>query len=144
MNFLNLGPMEMVIIAVIALVVVGPRKLPELGRMVGKWMKVVREASDEMRRGLYYEDDYRRPTPRLSVASKPDKKSAQEGEPPQTVDPPPSSSSETSPAAGEAASAKADEASSSNGGAKPSEEEPGTVKSAEYKNAYPYDQDGMD
>ena len=144
MNFMNLGPMEMVIIAIIALVVVGPKKLPELGRMVGKWMKVVREASDEMRRGLYYEDDYRRPTPRLTAASKPDNKPAQEDKPPETVNPPSPSTPESSPSEEKSASSATEETSPTNGDSKPPEEEPGTLKSAEYKNAYPYDQDGMD
>lgn len=57
-----MNPVEMIIIGVIALVVVGPKGLPEIGRMVGKWMRTFREAADEMKRGLYFEDDYR-PTP---------------------------------------------------------------------------------
>ncbi|MCE7909941.1 MAG: twin-arginine translocase TatA/TatE family subunit, partial [Candidatus Omnitrophica bacterium COP1] len=44
----NMNPVEMIIIGVIALVVVGPRGLPEIGRMVGKWMRTFREAADEM------------------------------------------------------------------------------------------------
>ncbi|MCA9433673.1 MAG: twin-arginine translocase TatA/TatE family subunit [Candidatus Omnitrophica bacterium] len=36
MNIFNLGPLELAIIAIVALVVVGPRQLPELGRMVGR------------------------------------------------------------------------------------------------------------
>jgi len=63
MNFFNLGPVELAIIGVVALVVVGPRGLPELGRMMARWMKLVREASEEMRRGLYTEDYYRPYTP---------------------------------------------------------------------------------
>lgn len=66
--------MELAIIAIVALVVVGPRQLPELGRMVGRWMKTFREASEEMRRGLYMEDDYRRkpsPKPRPSLQHTP-------------------------------------------------------------------------
>ena len=60
----NMNPFEMVVIGIIALVVVGPRGLPEIGRMVGKWMRTFREAADEMKRGLYFEDDYRPTTPR--------------------------------------------------------------------------------
>ncbi|GMV66187.1 MAG: twin-arginine translocase TatA/TatE family subunit [Candidatus Omnitrophica bacterium] len=55
----NMNPVEMIIIGVIALVVVGPRGLPEIGRMVGKWMRTFREAADEMKRGLNFEEDYR-------------------------------------------------------------------------------------
>ena len=63
MNFFNLGPLELVIIGIVALLVVGPRQLPEIGRMVGRWMKTFREASDEMKRSLYMEDDFRRQPP---------------------------------------------------------------------------------
>ncbi len=65
----NMNPFEMVVIGIIALVVVGPRGLPELGRMVGKWMRTFREAADEMKRGLYFEDDYRSSTPRRIPSS---------------------------------------------------------------------------
>ena len=74
MNIFNLGPLELAIIAIVALVVVGPRQLPELGRMVGRWMKSFREASDEMKRSLYMEDDFRRqppPKPRPSLQHQP-------------------------------------------------------------------------
>lgn len=76
MNIFNLGPVELAIIAIVALVVVGPRQLPELGRMVGRWMKTFREASDEMKRSLYMEDDFRRqppPKPRPSLQHTPAK-----------------------------------------------------------------------
>jgi len=85
MNFLNLGPMELAVIGVIALVVVGPRKLPELGRMVGRWMKMVREASEEMKRGLYMEEDYRPPKPRKPTPAI-DRSPAREDEPAEIVD----------------------------------------------------------
>ncbi len=65
----NMNPFEMVVIGIIALVVVGPRGLPELGRMVGKWMRTFREAADEMKRGLYFEEDYRSSTPRRIPSS---------------------------------------------------------------------------
>ena len=60
----NMDAFEMIVIGVIALVVVGPKGLPEIGRMVGKWMRTFREAADEMKRGLYFEDDYRPSSPR--------------------------------------------------------------------------------
>src|SRR5262245_5665276 len=45
----DIGLQEMVIIAVIALLVFGPSKLPELGRMFGRAMREFRRASDEFR-----------------------------------------------------------------------------------------------
>lgn len=45
----DIGLQEMLIIGVIALLVFGPSKLPELGRMVGRAMRELRRASDEFR-----------------------------------------------------------------------------------------------
>jgi TatA/E family protein of Tat protein translocase len=45
----DIGLQEMVIIGVIALLVFGPSKLPELGRMFGRAMREFRRASDEFR-----------------------------------------------------------------------------------------------
>ena len=35
----NVGPLELVIVLVIALIVLGPKKLPEFGRSVGRGMR---------------------------------------------------------------------------------------------------------
>jgi Tat protein translocase TatB subunit len=43
----DLGVQELVVIFLVALLVFGPKKLPELGRTLGKWMT-------EIRRGFYY------------------------------------------------------------------------------------------
>jgi TatA/E family protein of Tat protein translocase len=45
----DIGVQEMVVIGVIALLVFGPSKLPELGRMVGRALREFRRASDEFR-----------------------------------------------------------------------------------------------
>jgi sec-independent protein translocase protein TatA len=46
----NLGFSELVIIFVIALIVFGPRKLPELGRSLGKGLAEFRKATNELKR----------------------------------------------------------------------------------------------
>lgn len=46
---LDIGLQEMLVIAVIALLVFGPSKLPELGRMVGRTLREFRRASDDFR-----------------------------------------------------------------------------------------------
>ncbi len=45
----DIGLQEMILIMVLALLVFGPSKLPELGKMVGRAMREFRKASDEFR-----------------------------------------------------------------------------------------------
>lgn len=46
----NIGPMELVIVLVIALIVLGPKRLPEVGRSVGRGMREFRESISGDRR----------------------------------------------------------------------------------------------
>ena len=50
--FGSLGLPELVVIFVIALIVFGPRKLPELGRSLGKSINEFKKASNELRNTL--------------------------------------------------------------------------------------------
>src|SRR6266508_2074092 len=45
----DIGFQEMILIMVLALLVFGPSKLPELGKMIGRAMREFRRASDEFR-----------------------------------------------------------------------------------------------
>jgi TatA/E family protein of Tat protein translocase len=45
----DIGFQEMLVIGVLALLVFGPGKLPELGRMIGRALREFRRASDEFR-----------------------------------------------------------------------------------------------
>lgn len=49
---LDIGLQELILILVIALLVFGPRRLPELGRALGRAMREFRRASDEFRSTL--------------------------------------------------------------------------------------------
>ena len=49
---LNIGPQELLIILVIALIVVGPQRLPALGRSIGRGLRELRKAQDEVRRTI--------------------------------------------------------------------------------------------
>jgi len=40
----NVGPMELIIVLVIALIVLGPKRLPEAGRSIGRGMREFRGA----------------------------------------------------------------------------------------------------
>jgi sec-independent protein translocase protein TatA len=45
----NIGPAEMIVILIIALIVFGPKRLPEIGRTVGKGLREFRRASQDIR-----------------------------------------------------------------------------------------------
>jgi TatA/E family protein of Tat protein translocase len=49
---MGLGTPELIIIFVVALIVFGPRKLPELGRSLGKSLSEFKRASNELRSTL--------------------------------------------------------------------------------------------
>ena len=40
----SIGPMELVVVMVIALLILGPKRLPEMGRSVGHGMRSFKEA----------------------------------------------------------------------------------------------------
>ena len=40
----NIGPMELVVVLIIDLVVLGPKKLPEVGRSLGKGMREFKDS----------------------------------------------------------------------------------------------------
>jgi TatA/E family protein of Tat protein translocase len=50
--FGSIGGPELVLIFVVALLVFGPRKLPELGRAIGKGLAEFRKASNDLRQTL--------------------------------------------------------------------------------------------
>jgi sec-independent protein translocase protein TatA len=54
----NVGPMELVIVLAIALIVLGPKKLPEVGRSIGNGM---REFKDSLSGDRHRDDDDDRP-----------------------------------------------------------------------------------
>ena len=59
----NLGFQEVVIIFIIALVIFGPRKLPDLGKSLGKSLAEFKRASNELKRT--WEDEVRAETDEL-------------------------------------------------------------------------------
>ena len=47
MNIFGVGLPEIAVIAALALVIFGPKKLPEIGRSLGKTLKTLQKASSE-------------------------------------------------------------------------------------------------
>ncbi len=50
--FGSIGGTELLVIMVIALLIFGPRKLPELGKSLGKGLSEFKRASNDLRRSL--------------------------------------------------------------------------------------------
>jgi sec-independent protein translocase protein TatB len=46
---LNVGPLELLVVLAVALIVVGPERLPELARSVGRAVRQLRQVQDEVR-----------------------------------------------------------------------------------------------
>src|SRR3954453_1475710 len=56
----NIGPLELMVILIVALVVVGPKRLPEVGRTIGKSLREFRKATDEVKSSFDFnlDDDF--------------------------------------------------------------------------------------
>jgi sec-independent protein translocase protein TatA len=54
---MNIGPMELIIVLVIALIVLGPKRLPEAGRSVGRGLREFKESLSGERRDDDDDDD---------------------------------------------------------------------------------------
>jgi Tat protein translocase TatB subunit len=55
----GIGMPELIVIFVIALIVIGPKKLPDLARALGKGMAEFRKATSEIKANLDIEDELR-------------------------------------------------------------------------------------
>src|SRR5216683_7670140 len=71
--FGSIGMPELIVIFLIALVIFGPRKLPELGRSLGKSIAEFKRASNELRSTLEEEIrlEERKPAPSTAVPPAP-------------------------------------------------------------------------
>jgi sec-independent protein translocase protein TatA len=54
---MNIGPMELIIVLVIALIVLGPKRLPDAGRSLGKGLREFKDSLSGDRRDDDDEDD---------------------------------------------------------------------------------------
>jgi Tat protein translocase TatB subunit len=59
----NIGSQELLVILVIALIVVGPQRLPELSRSIGKGLRELRKVQDDMKDMVKFDLEPDRDTP---------------------------------------------------------------------------------
>lgn len=64
MNFFGIGLPEMAVILVVALLVFGPKKLPEIGRSMGKAIRGFQDASKE------FENEFKREAQQMEASMK--------------------------------------------------------------------------
>ncbi|MGI6319025.1 MAG: twin-arginine translocase TatA/TatE family subunit [Dethiobacteria bacterium] len=55
--FGKIGIQELVLILAIALIIFGPRKLPEIGRSLGRGLREFRQATSEIQKNISLDDD---------------------------------------------------------------------------------------
>lgn len=67
----NIGPQELLLILLVALVVVGPKRLPELSRTIGRGLREFRKAQDEVKKTINLGLDESEPTTRARPATAP-------------------------------------------------------------------------
>ena len=77
---LDIGLSELLIILAVALIVLGPKKLPEVARSLGRGLAQFRRASEDLRRSILVEDSY--PEKEVSAEVLPSASSDQHAVPP--------------------------------------------------------------
>jgi sec-independent protein translocase protein TatA len=69
MGLPNIGPLELIIILAIALLVVGPGRLPEMGNAIGRTIREFRKASTDMTEAATIETEPKPATPVAPAAT---------------------------------------------------------------------------
>jgi len=65
----NIGPMELVVVLVIALIVLGPKRLPEVGRSLGKGIREFKDSINNIGGDDDEEVDVEEPPKQLATAA---------------------------------------------------------------------------
>ncbi len=67
----NIGPLELVIVLVIALLVIGPKRLPEMGNSIGKTIREFRKASSDVSDAVSLEPEAKPAAQQASASTAP-------------------------------------------------------------------------
>lgn len=59
----GVGPQELLVVLIVGLLVLGPKRLPEIARSLGKGLAEFRRASSDLRQSLALDDEPRRHAP---------------------------------------------------------------------------------
>jgi sec-independent protein translocase protein TatB len=101
-NLFGIGFGELLFIAILALIVFGPKRIPEVARTIGRLMRQLRQATgeveDEMRRLVAGEGD---PATWLEAASPPDRAALSSSRPASASSPPGTQGAKPSPSIAE-------------------------------------------
>ncbi len=54
----GLGTAELLIILFIALIVLGPKELPKMARTLGRGIRELQRAKDDLKKNIEFEDDF--------------------------------------------------------------------------------------
>ena len=66
---LNIGPQELLIVLILALIVVGPQRLPELSKQIGKGLREFRKVQDDVKGMVKFDlDDSPEPSARRTAS----------------------------------------------------------------------------
>ena len=83
MNFFGIGPLELIFVIVLALLVLGPNRMVDVARTLGKYVREFQRATSELPRLLSLDDE---PSPPQSASGKlPEPKSDEDS--PQSPEP---------------------------------------------------------
>ena len=64
MDFIGVGGWEVLLVLVIALIILGPSKLPEIARTIGKYTRILKKASFDLTTAVTREiEETQKPTP---------------------------------------------------------------------------------
>lgn len=67
----GLGMPELLVILVVAVVVIGPKRLPDIARALGKGMREFRRATDDIKQSINLDADDYKPAARLKEIHNP-------------------------------------------------------------------------
>ncbi len=77
MNFLGIGPLELLLIIVVAIILLGPQKMMETARSAGKIFTEFRSKTEEAKNAINEAlDNNEQATPSVSDSKKPDERTA--------------------------------------------------------------------